>query len=598
MTDVLSVFNESIAICENEYRKCQRVFSWLSYLRVALVLAALVLFVFFANARDIQSIVLLLVLFPLLFGWLVSRHNKVKYRRDQAGFMIKINKDEIDRFHHKLDHVATGQQYMDTNHPYSADLDIFGQHSLFSLLNRTTTAAGSDRLAEWLTKRAERDTIVRRQEAVAELKALKDWRHRFQATGMHFQNQQSNINILNTWLAEKGQKQSVLLMLASFILPMVTLFALGAWLLGMAAAWMPGILLAVNIALVAKSNKSVHHTMESTYEGTKALKAYYQLIGQIENTDFQARDLKRITTYFNSESFKASRALRKLYFLLDYLNARANAFYHVLNMVFLLDFHLTRALEKWKTQNGEKVAHWFSLLGEMEAYNSLAGYAFNRQEASFPEISEESYVLRCKNMGHPLLPGHSRVNNDFELQGKGRVMIVTGSNMSGKSTFQRTVGVNCVLAFLGAPVCADAMTVSVMQVFTSMRVSDKLEENVSSFYAELKRIRALLDLTQSSGVPVLYMLDEVLKGTNSHDRHTGAMALVKQLSRENAMGLVSTHDLELGELSKELATVTNGSFNSSMEGEKLVFNYKLHEGICQSFNASQLMKQMGIKIDE
>jgi DNA mismatch repair ATPase MutS len=253
-------------------------------------------------------------------------------------------------------------------------------------------------------------------------------------------------------------------------------------------------------------------------------------------------------------------------------------------------------LEKWKSGMESTVRKWFDALAEAEVLNSMACFAFANPEYILPETTGADFHYEARELGHPLILAQKRVSNSFFVEGRGKTVVVTGSNMSGKSTFLRTLGINAVLALAGAPVCAASCRISVFQVFTAMRTQDSLEESVSSFYAELKRLRQLIDLLPE-GQPVFYLLDEILKGTNSNDRHEGAKALIRQLHKHNATGLVSTHDLalgQMGEISPEY--VTNYSFNSEFADGKLYFDYKLREGICQSFNASQLMRQMGIEV--
>jgi DNA mismatch repair ATPase MutS len=248
----------------------------------------------------------------------------------------------------------------------------------------------------------------------------------------------------------------------------------------------------------------------------------------------------------------------------------------------------------WKKLFGQEAGAWFESIHRFETLNSLAGFSFANPNFTYPEMKEGSYTIDGKNIGHPLVPDHKRVCNDFLLQGKGNIVVVTGSNMSGKSTFLRTIGINSVLCKIGAPVCATEMKSSGFKIFTSMRTHDNLEENISSFYAELKRIGFLLNYI-SDGSPVLFLLDEILKGTNSVDRHKGAEALIMQLSQLNSFGLVSTHDLELGKLD-DSNLIKNYSFNSQIQGDEILFDYKLQKGLCYSFNASKLMESIGIKI--
>ena len=234
-------------------------------------------------------------------------------------------------------------------------------------------------------------------------------------------------------------------------------------------------------------------------------------------------------------------------------------------------------------------------VSEFEVLNSLSGFAYSNPEYTFPKITEAPYTINFEMLGHPLIKSDTRVSNSFQLQGHGKIAMITGSNMAGKSTFLRTVGVNLILALMGAPCCARSGQVSHLKMFTSMRTQDSLEAGVSSFYAELKRVEQLLGLIKS-GEPIFFMLDEMFKGTNSQDRYKGGVSLIKQLSELNAFGLISTHDLELAELAGKHMIVSNHSFNSKIQNDKMTFSYELMDGICTDFNASELMKKSGIKI--
>ena len=269
--------------------------------------------------------------------------------------------------------------------------------------------------------------------------------------------------------------------------------------------------------------------------------------------------------------------------------------YASMNFLLLLDIHIISSAEKWKTENREQVKIWFDKMSEFEAIASMARYSHSNSEFCMPSISEEEYTFKTQNLSHPLIKPNERIGNNFETIKKGGVMIITGANMSGKSTFLRTVGVNIALGLAGAPVAAQSMTLSRMLIFTSMRTQDNLKENISSFYAELKRIKQLLTLVDRNDLPVLYMLDEILKGTNSHDRHKGAIAIIKQLHNTNAFGFVSTHDIELGEQSKNMDYCINYHFSSEVVGSRISFDYKISTGICQSFNATALMRSIGIE---
>jgi DNA mismatch repair ATPase MutS len=265
-------------------------------------------------------------------------------------------------------------------------------------------------------------------------------------------------------------------------------------------------------------------------------------------------------------------------------------------VLFLIDLHILIRAEKWRTKNREEVEKWFDAIADVEALNSLARFAHANPTYVMPEITDDEFTLKAVEMGHPLIKAEERTSNDFQTSDKGKIIVITGSNMSGKSTFLRTVGLNIVLALAGAPVCAERFTTSKFMLFTSMRTTDNLEHHVSSFYAELKRIEQLLTLVKAEKSQILFMLDEVLKGTNSQDRYHGAMAIIRQMHGFNTIGFISTHDIQLGEEAAKMSFCENFNFTSDVKEGKVEFDYKIKEGICKSFNASALMKSIGIEM--
>lgn len=279
------------------------------------------------------------------------------------------------------------------------------------------------------------------------------------------------------------------------------------------------------------------------------------------------------------------------------MNLRLNPLVHFpLNLCIFWDWYQYQKLNEWKKKYSESIITWVNVYAEMEVIASFANMAFNHPGWCFPEISDSHFVLSSKNLGHPLLPEEKRICNNVHVSGTGKIMLVTGSNMAGKSTFLRTVGVNIILAMAGSAVCADEMTVSVVHIMSSMRIADNLEENISTFYAELKKLEIILKSVRSHEKMFL-LLDEILRGTNSQDRHTGARALIKQLLAEQAVGILATHDLALTGLEKgSNGGVINYHFDVEVQNEELYFDYKLKPGICTSMNASLLMRKIGIEV--
>ncbi|MCG8322473.1 MAG: DNA mismatch repair protein MutS [Cytophagales bacterium] len=567
-----------------------------SGIRVTVFLLFIICVIYFANARNTEVVVGLGLIFPVLFGLLIKYHNKIAFNRDHAENLKAINQQETLRLQGNLKSFDAGSEYIDPLHPYSIDLDIFGSHSLFQLLNRTTTFGAKTQLSEWLLNPAEKQIIEARQVAVKELTPKIDWRQDFQAHGMHFIQEENKTSALLKWLNQEDVvKNKSLYRLLMCIMPAVSVGCIVLWILGFSFYFLLGAVVAnsiilKNVLLAAKD------TTTYTRKSSVALKAYSYLIKKVENETFSAPLLLELKNQFDHDHFKASAEIKKLQQILFSLESRANLFYQILNALLLLDVFWLLKASAWKQKNKKYAKKWFDTIHQFEVLNSLAGFSYANPGYTMPVIIDETYRLNGMAMGHPLIRSKDRVVNDFSMTGKGKVIIITGSNMSGKSTFLRTAGINVVLALMGAPVCAGSFTTSVLQVFTSMRTQDNLEESVSSFYAELKRLKQLLEMIGTTH-PILFMLDEILKGTNSHDRHNGAASLIRQLAETDSFGFVSTHDLALGALSDDANRIENYSFNSQIIDDEIIFDYKLHPGLCKSFNASKLMEKMGIKIE-
>ena len=590
-------FEERAADLQKKYLIYRTTYNRIAIVRIVLFIVFLVVAVLFANAGIGYGLGASVLIFPVLFGALINYHNRVKFERDQFKFLVEINNAEVSRLKGHLSGFDGGEEHVDLTHPYTGDLDIFGPNSLFKLLNRSSTPSGKLILAEWLKTSANHQTILKRQAAVKELVPLMEWRQEFQALGLHDKDQKRDIDKLEKWIAApsvlKGDKWYAA---ASYLMPLaVILFITLNITIGLSIYYVLAFLV-LNGLLLKKVLPHIQQITDDTSSNVGLLKSYSRLIKKIEEARFHDIYLKDLQSSFYHENFKASVSILKLQKVLDFLNSRANMFYVLFDLIFLIDIHLVRATERWKKKNEHDVSIWFDHIGTFEALNSLAGFGYANKGYVFPEILPGTYQVSVKNMGHPLIHSSERVTNDFEISGRGSIAVITGSNMSGKSTFQRTLGVNVVLALSGAPVCVKEMSLSRMQVFTSMRTQDNLEEHVSSFYAELKRIKQLLQLLKDQGIPVLFMLDEILKGTNSKDRHLGSASLIKQLSGTESFGLISTHDLELGQLENRLTSVKNYSFNSEVKDDEILFDYKLSKGVCHSFNASKLMQKMGINI--
>lgn len=592
----IHIFKDRVTLFSTKRTQLNETHNKLSTLRIAIFLGAVIALVYFANERNFYFVFGILLVFPFVFGVLIKHHNKIKYKRDHHSILSLINEEEILKQEGDLKKFYNGIDFSEPNHPYAADLDIFGSNSLYQLLNRGTMWGSKELLANWLKSAAENEEIKKRQEAVAELTPQLEWRQEFQAGGRHFEEEGENLQALVGWINDDSLmpklKRVQILMV---ILPLLSVSAILAWIIWDVHYLVPTLFAIINAVVLLKFNADAKDATDRTYKGVSALKSYGKLIELIENKEFASEKLATMKHSFSHPGFKASDEINKLRQILDYLMVRNNAYYHIFNVVFVLDlFSLVRG-ERWKLKSRKYIKAWFEAIHEIEVINSLAGFQYANPDYTIPFIESESHLFQAESLGHPLLKRNIRINNDFNMSGKGKIVIITGSNMAGKSTFLRTVGVNAVLALMGAPVCASTLKVSNTQIFTSMRTEDNLEESVSSFYAELKRLKQLITFLET-GKPVLFMLDEILKGTNSHDRHSGALALIRQLHTQNASGFVSTHDVELGKIKDEIPEIENYSFNSEIIEDEIIFDYKVTPGICKTFNASKLMSKMGIKI--
>lgn len=546
----------------------------------------------------------------ILFFVLISIHRKLGREIHYCESLAFINKNEENCLNGKTSGNNEGSQFIEPSHPYTSDLDVFGKSSLYQYTCRAGTSGGRNVLASWLAEGAASDEILQRQEALREITSELDWRQDLQALTLGWDAagqgnkkhiKKENIQDLTAWLDETAIiSNKVWLVPSMFILQAVALALLIASFVGFPLKYF--VVAAILNAFVSSSfAKAIASRRDKTSDHMRYLKGYASLLGAIEKKEFASVRLKQLKDMIHTSAVPASKQIEKLSSLLYNLDATRNPyFYPIGNFIFLWDIFWSWRLEGWKEQNRSKVGLWFEAVYEVEALSSLAAMAYLNPEWHYPLISPAAFALNTSSMAHPLIDRKKRVENAIEIDGIGKTFVITGSNMSGKSTFLRTLGVNAVLALTGAPVCAARFEISVMQLYTSMRTHDSLEENTSSFYAELKRLRGLLDILESgTQQPVMYLLDEILKGTNSIDRHKGAKALIRQLGHCNASGFISTHDLELGKVAEARPEqVSNYSFNSFFEEGRLFFDYKLTRGICNSFNAAELMRQIGIKIND
>jgi len=517
---------------------------------------------------------------------------------ENTSRLIALNETELLILRHQFFHLPDGSRYQPAGHPYTHDLDIFGRASLYQYCNRSTSEQGNATMAGWLIEPAPVPLILQRQEAAKELTDKNHWRQQLQAYGIADAISTGTEEKISQWLAEENKFiHRPFWKIVRVFLPAISLTVLGLYIAGTIVSnqFFPAATLLMILAFsISKKVIPVHAKLSKV---SPQLETLSNSIGWIEQKAFTSPYLQGIKNVFDHHPEKASQKIKKLTRILERLDLRLNFVVFIpLNTFLFWDLQQVFALEKWKENNKHTISDWFKGLAEMEAISSIGTLAFNHPAWVFPAISPDEAVFESEQLGHPLIPEDKRVNNSFSTKGVNQLNLVTGSNMAGKSTFLRSIGVNMVLAMAGAPVCASRLLLSPMKVMSSMRISDNLEESTSTFYAELKKLKEIIEAVNRNE-KVFLLLDEILRGTNSADRHTGSKALIKQLIHHKAAGVLATHDLELAKLAEPYPdNIRNYHFDVQVANDELFFDYKLKNGICQSMNASILMKKIGIEL--
>jgi hypothetical protein len=488
-----------------------------------------------------------------------------------------------------------GDEFLPTRHPYAADLDLFGEGSLFELLNTARTGAGERILAGWLLAPAPPDEVASRQAAVKELRSRLDLREKIAllgeevAAGIHPE-------AMRSW----GDAPAVLVpgwervaCLGTAALTCATL--LSWWLLDTGPAPVVAALV-IQTALALRLRGRVRRVVQGVEQPEYDLEILAGILSALESERFESQRLVELRAALDTEGVPPSRRIKTLARLVDLLNARRNQLFLPVSLLLMWTTQLAFAVENWRARFGPAVGRWIEAVGEIESLCALAGYAFDHPVDPFPEIRGDGPRFDGKRLGHPLIPEGECVRNDVRLDTDMQLLLVSGSNMSGKSTLLRTVGINAVLAQAGAPVRAGRLSLSSVRIGATLRVQDSLREGTSRFYAEITRLRQISDLATEHGA-VLFLLDEILHGTNSHDRAIGSEAVVRGLLDRGAIGLVTTHDLALAGIADDLEPrARNVHFEDTFEDGEIVFDYRLRPGIVRKSNALELMRSIGLDV--
>ena len=523
-------------------------------------------------------------------------HDRVLRRRALAERAADYYERGLARLDHRwMGAGESGERYRDPVHPYAEDLDLFGKGSVFQLLCCARTRIGEDMLAAWLLAPAPPETVLARQHAVAELRPRIDLRESLAVLAGDVRSE-VHPEALAAWGEAPPLLPAGRLRRAGHVfLAALGLATLVFWFATGIITPLIGVLIvdALFLLSIRKRVDAVIHDVESAAHDLALLAGVLRVL---ESQQFTSPRLAAMRAELDTEGWPPSRRIAHLNRLMELLDSRHHLLMRLIGPVLLWNVHLAYAVEHWRRTSGPAARRWLNAVAEMEALSSLAGYAFEHPADPFPEFIAETPCFDGAGLAHPLLPEDRAVPNSVALGCGPAVLVVSGSNMSGKSTMLRTVGVNAVLAQAGAPIRGARLRLSPLQPAASIRVVDSIHTGASRFYAEITRVRLIVDLT-AGPLPVLFLLDEFLHGTNSHDRRLGAESIVRGLANRGAIGLVTTHDLALAEIADNLAPrAANVHFEDRLEAGKLYFDYLLRSGVVRRSNALELMRSVGLEV--
>lgn len=597
MKNLSTYYQELIHTLSTEKNQVNRKIHIIGTIRLLLVIGALLMLYGF-HQEGWYIIMGIILLLGLPFIGLMIFHNRLFFRRkyiDTQSELLVNEQKGLDLDYQAFD---GGLEFIEGEHSFSLDLDLFGNKSLFQAINRTVTVEGKKRLATWLKQPLDqKNDIYQRQEAIQELSKQPEQFQSFYTNGKMTQEESNSLHKMEDLTQESSFfSQSSFWKIMIWIIPSGwVLLAIGSVMAGIAEKWF-GIYAAFSFVIAYWRAKEVNRLYQSVDKMELIFNGYANLIKCIEEREFSSPLLQQLKQSFKRNNLSASESLKQLSHHIGALNQRFSLAGVLLNLFCLRDIRHAIALERWRQQHESDMLSWIETLGTFDAFYSLGNFAFNHPKYIYPEIADTYFQMQGKGLGHPLMKPNIYVTNDIDIPQKPWFLIITGANMAGKSTYLRTIGVNYLLACTGLPVCAEKLVVYPAHLVTSLRTSDSLSENESYFFAELKRLKMIIDRLQT-GEKLFIILDEILKGTNSIDKQKGSLALMKQLVANQSCGIIATHDLVLGTLEQEFPEqIKNYCFEADIQNNELSFSYRMRPGIAQNMNACFLMKKMGITV--
>lgn len=598
---MIEFYKNNVELAQAEINKIDKSITQNSLARLAVIVIGAGFLFYTFQLNNVSLVLISTIVIVLLFFFLVNRQSKLEKLKLERTAFLRVNANEITLYQDRKTIYNQGEIHEDGHHPYTSDLDIFGPYSLYTLVNRCATVLGNSILSNWFLKSSERKDILERQQAVAELSENIEWSQDFQSKLLFNLDQKIEIKSFLTRYFKDSAFEFGSKLLNYYVLASPFIFLAGVLIsVFIYPVWGYMAILALLHLFAAMSQGGRIGVFSSKIDKVgQLLKSYADAIALVESRTWNAKRNKELQEKILLKDKKISFSIDQLSSLINKLDARNNMFVGtILNIIFLWDFKQVMAIINWKKENETIVLGAFDVIAEIEALNSLAILKRNHPHWSTPTILANPLEdkLTCNEINHPLIHSDLAVANEYTNQDH-RIALITGSNMAGKSTFLRTVGINAVLAYAGAVVCAKQFSTPIYSLISYMRIKDSLNESTSTFKAELDRMKYILQTVESNKTS-FFIIDEMLRGTNSVDKYLGSKAIIKKLLSLEGKGMVATHDLQLASLADEYKQIHNFHFDIQVKEGEMIFDYKLKEGACTIFNASMLLKGIGIDVDK
>lgn len=589
----MQIYSQKKEQFETELLSIQKYYNWISLGRLLFVVLVLFSLYNFQKSSSQGYLIMggiALAGFFILMRW----HTQLSFHKKIVQALIKVNTEEKDFLARTSIPFEDGSEFNDFHHPYAYDLDIFGPNSLFQSLNRSGTFMGKRALAKQLLEQGSSKAIEENQKAIQELREKLDWRQSFLATARVGNDNATSYKTIIQWSTFNSEAVPIWAVFWAYAAPIISLGMILGYALTSEVVFIKdfGLLFLVNLGIAGLFLKRILSETSHSSEINTIVHNYGLLIDKIEKETFSSEKLIRLQQLLLHKPMKESEQLKQLSRLFSRMDSTNNFLISILfNGLFLYNIHVLKGIVAWKKCHTNDLEQSLEVIGNFEMLNSLANFSFNNPEFTFPELND-TYQIAFENLSHPLLNPETRVGNTVNFYPQS-FLILTGSNMSGKSTFLRSLGVNMVLSGIGAPVCATKAQVHPMPVSVSMRLSDSLTDSESYFFAEIKRLKQIMEALEQR--PTFVLLDEILRGTNSDDKRNGTIEVVKKIIGKKAIGAIATHDVEVCLTTQEYPeTLSNKCFEVAIVDNELHFDFQLRDGVCQNKSATFLMEKMGV----